>query len=312
MENILQANSLRIKSKALELGFTACGISKARVLEEQREGLSSWLSQGMNGTMAYMENHFEMRLDPAKIEEGAKSVISVLINYYPAQRQTDPEAFVISKYAYGKDYHLIVREKLNNLLMFIQTEIAPCRGRGFVDSAPVLDRYWAREAGLGWIGKNSLLLSKEYGSYFFIGELITDLELSYDAPFTPDYCGNCTRCLDACPTQAIISPRRVDARKCISYHTIENKEEAPEDLRENFRNRIFGCDICQDVCPWNKRLEATQDPEFKPLDGLLTMSKQDWTELDRGKFAAMFSKSPFKRAGYDRLMRNIGYVNKKN
>ncbi len=309
MENIPETYSQRIKEKALELGFSACGIAEVRILEEDRERLAKWLSEGMNGTMAYMENHFEMRLDPAKIEEGARSVISVLINYFPAERQTDREAPVISKYAYGKDYHLIVKEKLNNLLMFIRSEISPCRGRAFVDSAPVLDRPWAKAAGLGWIGKNSLLLSKDHGSYVFIGELITDLVLSYDEPFSGDYCGNCTRCMDACPTQAIVFPRIVDARRCISYHTIENKEEAPPELRANFRNRIFGCDICQDVCPWNKKINPNQSLDFKPLEGLLEMDKNSWKELDRENFAQLFRKSAFKRAGYDQIMRNISFLN---
>jgi len=309
MENIPETYSQRIKEKALELGFSACGIAEVRILEEDRERLAKWLSEGMNGTMAYMENHFEMRLDPAKIEEGARSVISVLINYFPAERQTDREAPVISKYAYGKDYHLIVKEKLNNLLMFIRSEISPCRGRAFVDSAPVLDRPWAKAAGLGWIGKNSLLLSKDHGSYVFIGELITDLVLSYDEPFSGDYCGNCTRCMDACPTQAIVFPRIVDARRCISYHTIENKEEAPLELRANFRNRIFGCDICQDVCPWNKKINPNQSLDFKPLEGLLEMDKNSWKELDRENFAQLFRKSAFKRAGYDQIMRNISFLN---
>lgn len=309
MENIPETYSQRIKEKALELGFSACGIAEVRILEEDRERLAKWLSEGMNGTMAYMENHFEMRLDPAKIEEGARSVISVLINYFPAERQTDREAPVISKYAYGKDYHLIVKEKLNNLLMFIRSEISPCRGRAFVDSAPVLDRPWAKAAGLGWIGKNSLLLSKDHGSYVFIGELITDLVLSYDEPFSGDYCGNCTRCMDACPTQAIVFPRIVDARRCISYHTIENKEEAPPELRANFRNRIFGCDICQDVCPWNKKINPNQSLDFKPLEGLLEMDKNSWKELDHETFTQLFRKSAFKRAGYDQIMRNISFLN---
>ena len=300
--------SHRIKEKALELGFSACGISDARCLDEERDRLQNWLSNGMNASMAYMANHFEMRLDPGKIEEGAKSVISVLINYYPAQKQVDPDAPVISKYAYGKDYHLVVKEKLNNLLMFIQSALSPCRGRAFVDSAPVLERPLAKAAGLGWIGKNSLLISKEFGSYVFIGELIVDLELNYDGPFAADYCGNCTRCIDACPTGAIVSPRTIDARKCISYHTIENKDEIPASIRENLHNQIFGCDICQDVCPWNKKAKPNQSLDFMPVEGLLEMKKKDWEALYHDLYTKMFRQSAFERAGYDRITRNVGYV----
>jgi len=300
--------SHRIKEKALELGFSACGISAVRCLDEERDRLQNWLSNGMNASMAYMANHFEMRLDPGKIEEGAKSVISVLINYYPAQKQVDPDAPVISKYAYGKDYHLVVKEKLNNLLMFIQSALSPCRGRAFVDSAPVLERPLAKAAGLGWIGKNSLLISKEFGSYVFIGELIVDLELNYDGPFATDYCGNCTRCIDACPTGAIVSPRTIDARKCISYHTIENKDEIPASIRENLHNQIFGCDICQDVCPWNKKAKPNQSLDFMPVEGLLEMKKKDWEALNHDLYTKMFRQSAFERAGYDRITRNVGYV----
>jgi len=300
--------SHRIKEKALELGFSACGISAVRCLDEERDRLQNWLSNGMNASMAYMANHFEMRLDSGKIEEGAKSVISVLINYSPAQKQVDPDAPVISKYAYGKDYHLVVKEKLNNLLMFIQSALSPCRGRAFVDSAPVLERPLAKAAGLGWIGKNSLLISKEFGSYVFIGELIVDLELNYDGPFATDYCGNCTRCIDACPTGAIVSPRTIDARKCISYHTIENKDEIPASIRENLHNQIFGCDICQDVCPWNKKAKPNQSLDFMPVEGLLEMKKKDWEALNHDLYTKMFRQSAFERAGYDRITRNVGYV----
>lgn len=309
MENIRETHSRLIKLKALELGFSACGISPVRNLEEESERLQKWLSVGMNGSMGYMANHFDKRLDPGKIEVGSKSVISVLINYFPAKKQSDPAAPVISKYAYGKDYHHVVKEKLNNLLMFIQMELFPCRGRAFVDSAPVLERPWAKAAGLGWIGKNSLLISKKHGSYVFIGELITDADLSYDSPFTGDYCGNCTRCIDACPTGAIVSPRTIDARKCISYHTIENKNEVPSPIRKKLHNQIFGCDICQDVCPWNKKIEPNQSGDFKPTEGLLEMDKKNWTEIDRLTFNIMFGRSALKRAGYDQIMRNVTYLN---
>ena len=300
--------SLQIKKKAIELGFSACGISAVRCLDEERDRLQKWLTNRMNASMAYMANHFEMRLDPGKIEEGAKSVISVLINYYPTQKQTDPAAPKISKYAYGKDYHLVVKEKLNNLLIFIQSSISPCHGRSFVDSAPVLERPLAKAAGLGWIGKNSLLISKEFGSYIFIGELVIDLELKFDDPFTADYCGNCTRCIDACPTRAIVFPRTIDARKCISYHTIENKEAVPESIRENLHNQIFGCDICQDVCPWNKKAKTNQSLDFMPIEGLLEMKKKDWTELSPESYTQIFKHSAFERAGYERIKRNVGYL----
>jgi len=308
MENLPETYSRRIKEKALELGLSACGIATVRSLDEERDRLQKWLSDRMNASMGYMANHFEMRLDPGIIEPGAKSVISVLISYFPAQKQSDPDAPVISKYAYGKDYHIVVKEKLNNLLMFIRSEISPCHGRAFVDSAPVLERPWAKAAGLGWIGKNSLLISREYGTYVFIGELIIDLELSCDTPFTGDYCGSCTRCIDACPTKAIVAPRIIDARKCISYHTIENKDEVPAPIRENLHQQIFGCDICQDVCPWNKKLISSQINEFKPVEGLLEMKKRDWMELSQETYTKIFRHTAFERAGYDRIRRNTRYL----
>lgn len=308
MENLPEKYSHLIKEKALELGFSACGISEVRNLEEERGRLQNWLWEGMNGSMGYMTNHFEKRLDPGKLEEGAKSVISVLINYFPTQKQTDLAAPVISKYTYGKDYHLIVKEKLNNLLIFIQSEITPCRGRAFVDSAPVLERSWAKAAGLGWIGKNSLLISKELGSYVFIGELIINLKLNYDTPFTGDFCGTCRRCIDACPTAAIVAPRIIDARKCISYHTIESKEEVPVPIIDKLNGQIFGCDICQDVCPWNKKIKSNQSNDFKPIAGLLEMKWKDWMELSRDTFTKTLRHTAFERAGYDRIKRNISYL----
>ena len=301
-------HSLLIKQKALELGFAECGISKVRALEEEREPLQKWLAENMNGNMGYMANNFEKRLDPGKIEVGAKSVISVLINYFPSRKQTDPSAPVISKYAYGRDYHFTVKEKLNDLLTFIQSEISPTIGRGFVDSAPVLERSLAKAAGLGWIGKHSLLINKYFGSYVFIGELIIDLELAYDTPFTSDHCGSCTRCIDACPTQAIISDRVVDARKCISYHTIENKEEVPFPIREKLENHIFGCDICQDVCPWNRVIKPNQSTDFRAVEAIVEMKKKDWEELEPDTYTKIFRDTAFERAGYKRIMRNISYL----
>ena len=308
MDNSAQTFSRLIKQKALEIGFSECGISAVRSLDEERKPLQKWLDEGMNGTMGYMANHFEKRLDPGKLEEGAKSVVSVLINYFPSQKQSDPEAPVISKYAYGRDYHYVVKEKLNDLLIYIQSEISPCCGRAFIDSAPLLERSLAKAAGLGWIGKHSLLINKHYGSYVFIGELIMDLELGYDLPFTSDHCGTCTRCIDACPTNAIVADRVVDARKCISYHTIENKEDVPASIQEKLQNHIFGCDICQDVCPWNKVIRPNQSADLKPIDGLLEMTESDWYGLDRGTYNKRFRNSAFERAGYKRIIRNISYL----
>ncbi len=311
MTKLLESFSGKIKEKAIQLGFSACGIAEVGGLDEERVRLQKWLSEGMNASMTYMANHFEKRLDPGKLEQGAKSLISVLFNYFPDQKQADLEAPVISKYAYGKDYHLVVKEKLNNLLIFIQSEVLSCHGRAFVDSAPVLERPWAKASGLGWIGKNSLLITKEFGSYIFIGELIIDMEVSYDSPFTNNHCGTCTRCIDACPTGAIVEPYIIDARKCISYHTIENKEEIPVQILKKLQNHIFGCDICQDVCPWNKKIHSNQINDFKPIEGLLDMEKRDWMELGPDKFNFIFRNSALKRAGYKRLQRNIAYLNGK-
>ena len=300
--------SREIKEKALELGFVACGIAEARGLEKEREPLQKWLFEGMNGTMGYMANHFEKRLDPGKLVEGAKSVISVLFNYCPSQKQTDLAAPIVSKYAYGKDYHLTVKEKLNNLLIYIQTSISPCFGRTFVDSAPILERSWATAAGLGWIGKNSLLITRKFGSYIFIGELITNLDLTYDTPFASDQCGTCTRCIDACPTKAIVAPHVIDARKCISFHTIESKHEIPTDIQSKLQNQIFGCDICQDACPWNNKIIPNQSTDIKPIDGILYMTKKDWTQLGRTGFNHKFKGTSFERTGYDRIMQNLSYL----
>ncbi len=308
MINPTENLSLLIKQKAVELGFSECGISKVRTLEEEREPLHIWLAENRHGNMGYMARHFEKRLDPGKIEEGAKSVISVIINYFPSAQQADPSAPVISKYAYGRDYHFTVKEKLNDLLIFLQSKISTCRGRVFVDSAPILERSLAKAAGLGWIGKHSLLINKNYGSYVFIGELITDLELDYDEPYARDHCGSCTRCVDACPTKAIVAERVVDARKCIAYHTIENKEEVPSSIQEKLGNRLFGCDACQDVCPWNKALMPNQSTDFMPVDGLLEMKRKDWLKLERSAYNKTFRNTAIDRAGYKQIMRNIGYL----
>jgi epoxyqueuosine reductase len=308
MENLPEIYSRLIKQKALELGFSACGISAVRTLEEEREHLQKWLKDGMNGSMGYMANHFEKRLDPGKIVDGAKSIISVLINYFTAKNQADPSAPIISKYAYGRDYHFVLKEKLNDLLMFIQSEVSACSGRIFVDSAPVLERSLAKIAGLGWIGKNSLLINRRFGSYVFIGELIIDLELACDTPFKGTHCGTCTRCIDVCPTSAITRPYVVDARKCIAYHTIENRGEVPHAIRENLQNHIFGCDICQDVCPWNKAISPNQSNDFKPVEGLLEMSRKGWTELETDSFSKMFRQTALERTGYNQIKRNISFL----
>jgi len=254
-----------------------------------------------------MENHFEKRTDPTRLVEGARSVISVLLSYYPSQYQQHPDAPVVSSYAFGKDYHPVIRKKLNALLQFMQTSFAPISGRAFVDSAPVLDRAWAARSGLGWIGKNSNLISPEAGSYFFIGSLIVDIPLSYDKPIT-DFCGDCNRCIRACPTSAIVNDRVVDARRCISYLTIENKGEISPVFRGKFENRVFGCDICQEVCPWNRKAVPHQVEELKPLPGLLEMTRKEWFNLDEEKFSEKFSKSPVKRAKFSGLRRNLKFI----
>ena len=300
--------TVQIKGKALELGFSACGISPVHSIEKERNALESWLEKGMHGSMEYMARNLEKRLNPSELVEGARSVITVLLNYFPSQTQTDTEAPIISKYAYGKDYHFVIKEKLNKLLEFIQSEISPCQGRSFVDSAPILERAWAKESGLGWIGKNSMLISRKFGSYVFIGELIIDIELEYNTSTETDHCGTCTRCIDACPTGAIVTPRTIDSRRCISYLTIENKDEISPDFKEKINNRIFGCDICQNVCPWNKKINSTDVAEFLPIKGLLEMKKSEWFNLDKTTYNKMFRRTAFERAGYNKLIRNIRYL----
>jgi epoxyqueuosine reductase len=303
----LQTQSSMIKAEAIRLGFDGCGISHAERLGDDAVCLAVWLDNRYHGTMHYMENHIEKRVDPAQLVEGAQSVISVILNYYPKRQQTDPDAPVISKYAYGKDYHDIIRKKLNQLLFFIDHSVTPAKGRGFVDSAPVLDRAWAARSGLGWIGKNSNLISPEKGSWFFIGTLIVDIPLYYDRPI-PDFCGDCNRCILACPTKAIVSPKVIDARRCISYLTIENKGEISPEFRENFKNRVFGCDICQDVCPWNKRAIPLSEPELQPVEGLLEMKREEWYQLDEEKYRKLFKDSAVKRAKFSGLKRNLEFI----
>ncbi|RIV42998.1 tRNA epoxyqueuosine(34) reductase QueG [Flagellimonas pelagia] len=296
----------QIKTEAKRLGFLSCGISKAGFLETEAPRLEKWLNQNMHGEMGYMENHFDKRLDPTKLVEDSKSVISLLLNYYPSEKQ-NPESFKISKYAYGTDYHFVIKDKLKQLLYFIQEEIGEVHGRAFVDSAPVLDKAWAAKSGLGWIGKNSNLLTQQVGSFYFIAELIVDLELEYDTPVT-DHCGTCTACIDACPTQAIVEPYVVDGSKCISYFTIELKNEIPSEFHDKLDDWMFGCDVCQDVCPWNRFSKPHQEPLFNPNPDLLNYSKKDWEEITEEVFREIFKKSAVKRTKWEGLKRNIEFL----
>jgi epoxyqueuosine reductase len=295
-----------IKQEAQRLGFLSCGISRAEFLEAEAPRLESWLNKQMQGEMRYMENHFDKRLDPTLLVPGAKSVISVLLNYFPSQTQR-PDSYKISKYAYGTDYHFVIKDKLKSLMAFISREIGEVDGRAFVDSAPVLDKAWAARSGLGWIGKNSNLLTRQVGSFYFIGELIVDLDLEYDRPVT-DHCGSCTACIDACPTQAIVEPCVVDGSKCISYFTIELKDSIPTAFSGKLDDWMFGCDVCQDVCPWNRFSKAHNEPLFDPHPGLLERSRQDWEEITREVFDEVFKKSAVKRTKYEGLVRNITFL----
>jgi len=284
----------------------SCGISKAGFLEQEAPRLEAWLNQNRHGQMQYMENHFDKRLDPTKLVEGSKSVISLLLNYYPQQLQRD-DSYKISKYAYGTDYHFVIKDKLKELLHCIQEQVGDVHGRAFVDSAPVLDKAWAAKSGLGWIGKHSNLLSKQAGSFYFIAELIVDLDLDYDTPVT-DHCGSCTACIDACPTQAIVEPYKVDGSKCISYFTIELKNEIPSSVSGQFDDWMFGCDVCQDVCPWNRFSKAHKEPLFDPHPDVLSNSKKDWEEITQEVFSEIFKKSPLKRTKFEGFRRNIEFL----
>ncbi len=296
-----------IKTEAKRLGFMSCGISKAGFLEEEAPRLERWLNKNMHGNMQYMENHFDKRLDPTKLVEDSKSVISLLLNYYPSDTQIDSTAPKISKYAYGNDYHHVIKHKLKSLLYFIQDEIGEVSGRAFVDSAPVLDKAWAAKSGLGWIGKHSNLLTQKVGSFYFIAELIIDLDLEYDHA-TTDHCGSCTACLDACPTQAITSPHVVDGSKCISYLTIELKENIPTGFKDKMDDWMFGCDVCQDVCPWNRFSKPHNEPLFNPHPDLLSLTNKDWQEITEDTFKKVFQKSAVKRTKFSGLTRNIQFL----
>lgn len=299
-----------IKAEAQRLGFMACGISKATFLEPEARNLETWLSRNYHGEMGWMENHFDKRVDPRKLVDGAKSVVSVLINYFP-EKQQRPDAPQISKYAYGEDYHHVIKRKLKELMHFITAEIGEVHGRAFVDSAPVLDRAWAQRSGLGWIGKHSLLLTKNAGSFYFIGELILDLDLEPDHP-TTDHCGTCTKCIDACPTQAIVQPQVVDGSKCISYLTIELKKQIPNTFARQMENWAFGCDICQDVCPWNRFSKPTTEKAFAADERLLNFSEKEWMEITQDVFADLFKNSAVKRTKFEGLQRNLSFIKNKN
>ncbi|MEO6521067.1 MAG: tRNA epoxyqueuosine(34) reductase QueG [Mucilaginibacter sp.] len=298
----------QIKAWANELGFIFCGIAKAEFLEDEAPRLEAWLNKGFHGEMQYMENHFDKRLDPRLLVDDAKSVISLGLNYYTDAHQSDSNAPIISKYAYGADYHDVIKGKLKQLLQLINEHIGEVHGRGFVDSAPVLDRAWAKKAGLGWIGKNANLISKKTGSFFFLAELIVDLDLEYDVEPTADHCGTCTKCIDACPTEAIVGPAIVDGSKCISYLTIELKNEIPVAFKSKMDSWMFGCDICQDVCPWNRFSIIHNEPAFQPHPDLLDMTKQDWNEITEDVFKKVFKGSAVKRTKFAGLKRNIDFV----
>ncbi len=306
MKNIQKYSNL-IKQEAKRLGFENCGISKVDFLEEEAKNLELWLKNGYHGNMQYMENYFDKRLDPRLLVEDAKSVISLTFNYFPEQIQNN-DTYKIAKYAYGEDYHYVLKSKLKELTFFIQENIGEVNGRAFVDSAPVLERAWAQKSGLGWRGKHSLLIQKNKGSFFFLAELILDLELEYDAPFKTNHCGKCTRCIDVCPTNAILPNSTIDGSKCISYFTIELKEEIPKSVKGKFNDWMFGCDICQDVCPWNRFSKPHSEEKFIPNSDLLTSTKKDWEEITETVFKRVFKKSAVKRTKFAGLQRNIKFL----
>lgn len=297
-----------IKREAHRLGFMSCGVAKAMPLDDDARRLEQWLSNGYNGSMKYMESHFELRTDPTKLVPGAKSVVTLLLNYFPSQVQS-ANAPKISKYSWGIDYHYVIRDKLNQLINWVNTNIGQIEGRGFVDSAPVLERSWAQRSGLGWIGKNANLLTKGAGSFFFIATLITDLELDYDAPFATNHCGTCTKCIDACPTDAITAPGAVDGSKCISYFTIELKEAIiPSEYHEQLDGWMFGCDVCQDVCPWNRFSKPNAEPAFTPINEILNLSTAEWQAMSEEQFRKIFKNSPLKRTKWTGIQRNLAAI----
>jgi epoxyqueuosine reductase len=308
MYNRNAVNTRLIKQKATDLGFFYCGISKAEFLEEEAHNLEVWLKKSYNGKMGYMENHFDKRLDPTLLVDNAKSVVSLLLNYFPENQDLESDSLKISKYAYGEDYHYVIKDKLKEFLQFIQDEIGEVGGRVFVDSAPVLDKAWAKRSGAGWMGKNTNIIHPKEGSFFFIAELILDLDLEHDGPIK-DYCGTCTRCIDACPTDAIVQPYVVDGSKCISYLTIELKDAVlPDYFKGKMDNWMFGCDVCQDVCPWNRFAKPNQEPRFKPNSELIKLSTSDWQEITQDLFEELFKVSAVKRTKVEGLKRNINFL----
>ena len=297
-----------VKNTALSLGFNYCGISKAEKLDDDARRLESWLNNGFHGKMSYMENYFDMRVDPTKLVPGAKSVITLLLNYFPSKKQKE-DAPKVSKYAFGNDYHEVIKSKLKIFLQLLKENIGEINGRGFTDSAPVLERTWAEKSGLGWVGKNGNLITKNNGSFFFIATLITDLELEADDPFIKDYCGTCTKCIDNCPTDAILPDKVIDGSKCISYFTIELKDMLiPDEMKGKFDNRMFGCDICQDVCPWNRFSKQNNEIGFTPMHEILNFSKNDWEEMTEESFKIIFKKSPLKRSKFEGIKRNLKFL----
>lgn len=303
----LKTYSKLIKQESKRLGFESCGISKATFLEEEANNLEQWLKEGFHGKMHYMESYFDQRLDPRLLVEDAKSVISLSFNYFPEKLQKK-DTYKIAKYAFGKDYHYVLKSKLKELILFIQNQIGEINCRAFVDSAPVLERAWAQNSGLGWRGKHSLLIQKNKGSFFFLAELILDIKLEYDHPFKTDHCGTCTKCIDACPTEAILPNNSINGSKCISYFTIELKGEISNSLKGKFEDWMFGCDICQDVCPWNRFSTPHSEERFNPHPDLLEMTKNDWEEITETVFKKVFKKSAVKRAKFSGLTRNISFI----
>ena len=309
--NLLQKNTAIVKKKAQELGFNYCGIAKATYLDEDARRLESWLNQNMHGKMQYMENHFDMRVDPRKLVPGAKSVITVLKNYYPDEMQSEHTPH-IAKYAFGMDYHEVIRAQLKTFLQLLNDEIGEIAGRGFVDSAPVLERAWAVKTGAGWIGRNGNLINKQSGSFYFIATLIVVIELEYDDPFAKDYCGNCNKCVESCPTEAIEPNKQINGSKCISYFTIELKDALiPEEMKGKFQDWMFGCDICQDVCPWNRFSKAHSEPQFNAIPEILSLSHQQWESISENAFKNIFKDSPLKRTKYAGIQRNLQFIERK-
>ena len=306
-----EQNTYKVKELAQIFGFDYCGIAKAQMLDEDARRLEKWLGQEMHGHMGYMANHFDMRVDPTKLVPGAKSVITLLKNYFPAEHAATENK--ISKYAWGKDYHTVIRQQLKSMICELQSRIGQFNGRGFVDSAPVLERAWAQKTGLGWIGKNGNLITKESGSFFFIATLITDLELNFDDPFAKDYCGSCKRCVESCPTEAILPDKTINGSKCISYFTIELKEEIiPGEMKGKFKDWMFGCDICQDVCPWNRFSAPHHEKEFSPIAEVLNFTTKDWEALSEESFKKIFKDSPISRSKYKGIQRNLKFLKNNN